>query len=196
MKSQEQSYAAFREISQSLGIVEAEWHYFQERSTLKQVNRGTRLIQAGEGVERVYFCVEGLFRYFYVLEDGREYNKSFSMEKDFVTSYGAMISGTASHFSVEALEDSLVIEIPYKLLQELMERHHAWERLVRCAVEQLYLKKEERERQLLFLDAAGRYRAFCQAYPGLLNRVPQYHIASYLGISAVSLSRLKKSPHS
>ncbi|MOA52811.1 hypothetical protein D3C78_1761660 [compost metagenome] len=101
-----------------------------------------------------------------------------------------MITREPSYFSIQALEDSVVIEIPYELQQDLMERDHGWERLVRKAVEKLYLKKEERERQLLFLDAGKRYCAFLESYPHIAKSLPQYHIASYLGISPVSLSRL------
>ncbi|MNL75244.1 hypothetical protein D3C87_2010170 [compost metagenome] len=61
---------------------------------------------------------------------------------------------------------------------------------MRNSVERLYIRKEERERELLFLSALQRYEAFLVKYPGLENRIPQYHIASYLGISPVSLSRM------
>lgn len=147
-------------------------------------------MNAGERVSYAYFCITGLFRLFYTLEDGKEFIKSFSLSNEFVTSYGAMISGEPSYFSIQALEDSAVIEIPYAVLQELSDRSHEWERFVRKSVEQLYLKKEERERELLFLSAAERLEAFRKKYPDLELRIPQYQIASYLGISPVSLSRI------
>ncbi|KAF6584056.1 Crp/Fnr family transcriptional regulator, partial [Paenibacillus sp. EKM208P] len=77
----------------------------------------------------------GLFRLFYTLADGREYNVGFSPEDDYVTSYGAMIQGEPSTFSIEAMEDSVVIEIPYHVLKELMDTSHMWERFVRKSVE-------------------------------------------------------------
>lgn len=169
---------------------EEEWQAVAGKIRICSMKKGEHLVNAGEPVDHAYFCSEGLFRMYYTLEDGREYNKSFAAEGDFVTSYGAMITREPSYFSIQALEDAAIIEVPYSLLQELMEREHGWERLVRKAVEQLYLKKEERERQLLFFDAATRYRAFLDKYPHIAGRLPQYHIASYLGISPVSLSRL------
>lgn len=166
------------------------WQNFMSKVRIRHIQKGEHLVHAGERVNYSYFCIEGLFRMFYTLEDGKEYNKSFAAEHDFVTSYGAMITREPSYFSIQALEDSVVIEIPYQLQQVLMEREHGWERLVRKAVEKLYLKKEERERQLLINDAGKRYRAFLESYPHIAKRLPQYHIASYLGISPVSLSRL------
>jgi len=172
------------------------WPQFVGEARIRQLRKGETLIRAGERVDHSYFCAQGLFRMFYTLEDGKEYNKSFAAERDFVTSYGALITREPSYFSIQALEDSVVIEVPYLLQQHLMERDHAWERVVRQAVEQLYLKKEERERQLLYQDAGKRYRAFLAGYPRIANRLPQYHIASYLGISPVSLSRLLRAEKS
>lgn len=169
---------------------DSEWEWFQVRTKRMRVQPHTYLVRPGELVKHAYFCMEGLFRLFYTLEDGKEYTKSFSIGPDFVTSYGAMISGAPSAFSVQAMEEAVVIEIPYVLLQELTDRSHTWERAVRKSVEQLYLKKEERERQLLYLSAEERLQALREQYPRLDSRIPQYHIASYLGISPVSLSRI------
>lgn len=160
MEHETKPYELFRSVTRMFAFGDEEWRYFVEMTSVKHVKRRTQLIKAGERVNYAYFCMEGLFRLYYTLEDGKEYNKSFSFENDFVTSYGAMITGEPSYFSVEALEDSTVIEISYRLLQELMERSHTWESLVRKAVEQLYLKKEERERHLLYFDATKRYQAF------------------------------------
>ncbi|WP_334072548.1 MULTISPECIES: Crp/Fnr family transcriptional regulator [Paenibacillus] len=171
-------------------FVEADWNTFVERTVVKKVGQGTRIIEAGQRVRHAYFCSEGLFRLFYPLPDGREYNVAFSLEQDFATSYGSMVKGEASAFSIEAMEDSVVIEISYDLLKELMDTSPMWERFVRTSVERLYIRKEERERELLCYSALERYKAFLLKYPGLEKRIPQYHIASYIGISPVSLSRL------
>ncbi|BBH23233.1 hypothetical protein Back11_45780 [Paenibacillus baekrokdamisoli] len=190
MRAYKEEYESIKRMLHASSVTNAEWDLFIERTQLKLINQGTYLVRAEERVQYAYFCTEGLFRLFYTLADGKEFIKSFSLANDFVTSYGAMISGEPSYFSLQALEDSVVIEISYALLQELMDRSHNWERFVRKSVEQLYLKKEERERQLLYLSAAERLQAFRTRYPGLEQRIPQYHIASYLGISPVSLSRI------
>jgi CRP-like cAMP-binding protein len=104
-----------------------------------------------------------------------------------------MITGAPSAYTVEAMEPSVVIEISNAALQALMQASHNWERFVRLSLERLYIRKEERERELLYLNAKRRYEAFLAKYPGLEKRIPQYHIASYIGISPVSLSRLLRS---
>ncbi|MCD1260798.1 Crp/Fnr family transcriptional regulator [Paenibacillus athensensis] len=180
----------------TLAISEEEWQAFFRGTTLRRVKTGTDLVRAGDLVQSAFFCIEGLFRLYYTLPDGREYNKSFVGEREFFTSYGALITQRPSFFSIQALEDALVLEIPYPFLQELMNAHHKWERFVRQGVEALYLKKEERERQLLYASARQRYDHFIRQYPSLAGRLPQYQIAAYLGISPVSLSRLLRSQKS
>ncbi len=184
------NYAALYRLAMQADVMPSQWKHLQEHTTLRDIAAGTQVIEAGQSVDRAYFCVKGLFRLYYPLEDGREYNVAFTLEGDFATSHAAMITHQSSSFTIEALEDSLVIEMEHKLLQQLMQQHHSWERFVRLSVERLYIRKEERERELLYLSAKERYHAFLHKYPGLEQRIPQYHIASYIGISPVSLSRI------
>ena len=169
---------------------EEERRAFHEHTKEKRVARGCALIRSGDPVRHAYYCAEGLFRMYYELPDGKEFNKGFLAENDFAASYGAMITGETSPFTIEALEDAVVIEIPYALIERLTAGSHRWERFMRQIVEKLYLKKEERERQLLYLNAEQRYDAFRSKHPELMRRIPQYHIASHVGISPESLSRL------
>ncbi|AWI38773.1 hypothetical protein BA81_15841 [Bacillus safensis FO-36b] len=183
-------YDTFKTKISKYPIEQNHWQAFKDGTTIKQLKAGTCMIKAGDPVKHAYFCITGLFRLFYLLPDGREYNVAFTLEDDFATSYASMINGQLSPYSIEAMEDSIVIEIPYDLLQMLMDRSHMWERFVRVSVERLYTRKEKRERELLYLPAIERYQAFLLKYPGLHQRIAQYHIASYIGISPVSLSRL------
>ncbi|WP_337100365.1 Crp/Fnr family transcriptional regulator [Paenibacillus sp. YIM B09110] len=190
MEKNQEEYDALKKLMGPLAVPDQDWEIFVKRTMVRKLKRDYFAVRAGETVHCAYFCIKGLFRFFYTLDDGKEFTKSFALEGDIVTSYGAMISGEPSYFSIQALEEALVIEIPYTLLLELVDRSRHWERFLRHSVEQLYKKKEERERELLYLSAAERLEAFKMKYPGLEARIPQYFIASYLGISPVSLSRI------
>lgn len=183
-------YLSLEEKALQASVSAEDWKLFVERTCVKQVKQGSRLVEAGQPVKHAHYCSEGLFRLFYTLADGREYNVAFTLEHDYATSYAAMVSGEPSPFTIEAMEDSIVIEISYDVLNGLMDTSHGWERFVRKSVERLYIRKEERERELLYLSAKERYAAFLLKYPGLEQRIAQYHIASYIGVSPVSLSRL------
>ncbi|WP_145329105.1 Crp/Fnr family transcriptional regulator [Paenibacillus xylanexedens] len=183
-------YEALHTATLEAGISAEEWEWFVQGTSVKEIPRGTTLIRAGERVQHAYFCIQGCFRLYYTMPDGKDFNVAFTVEQDYATSYAAMVSGAESPYTIEALEAATVIVIPYDALLHFMEASHHWERFVRKAVERLYIRKEERERELLSLSALERYEAFLHKYPGLENRIPQYHIAAYIGISPVSLSRL------
>lgn len=191
----EHHYQSLQSMAYQASITPIEWKWFVHATTVKSIVHGATIIEAEDHVNHAYFCTQGLFRLYYTLADGREYNVAFTLENDFATSYGAMITGLTSKYTIQAIEDSTIIEIPYATLQMLMDQSHGWERFVRTALERLYIRKEERERELLYLSALERYHAFLLKYPGLEQRIPQYHIASYLGISPVSLSRILHENH-
>ncbi|SHM73987.1 Crp/Fnr family transcriptional regulator [Gracilibacillus kekensis] len=183
--------AIFKSFSQLTDIPELEWHYLKSKIKWHSVRKGDLLVQAGEVSDRIYFCHSGVFRMFYLKEDGDEFNKSFVQEGQFFTSYSSVISSIPSYFAIQALENAVVASFTYKVLLQLYERHHCWEVVGRKLIEQLYIKKETRERQLLLHSAEERYHLFLEEFPGLEDRITQYHIASYLGISPVSLSRIR-----
>lgn len=183
-------YEVLYQMAMQAGVTAEEWEPFVRNTAIRQIRSGQLLIEAGQQVDSAHFCVQGLFRLYYLLEDGREYTAGFTMEQDYATSYAAMITGQPSAYTIEALEESTVIRIPHTLLEQLTLDSHGWERFVRIAVERLYIRKEQRERELLYASARERYDACLRKYPGLEQRVPQYHIASYIGVSPVSLSRL------
>lgn len=183
----------YKAIQAIVPLPDEEWSYFVQHISICSVSKGEHVLQLDEVPMNIYFCIRGLFRMYYITEDGKEFNKSFCAEDDFITSYGALLTGRPSTFSIEALEDSKLVTIPYDLMLTLFEREVHWERLGRKLAENLYVKKEQKERQFLVHSADERYRLFLQEYPGLENRIPQYHISSYLGITPVSLSRIRKS---
>jgi len=168
----QQHYLILQAMADQASISSTEWEWFVHATRVRSIPRGVSIIQSDELVSHAYFCTQGFFRLYYILPDGREYNVAFTLEHDFATSYGAMTTGSTSKYTIQAIEDSTVIEIPYTTLQNLMNRSHNWERFVRTAIERLYIRKEERERELLYLSALERYHAFLAKYPGLEQRIP------------------------
>jgi CRP-like cAMP-binding protein len=147
---------------------------------------------ASEIPRKFGYIISGLFRYVYINDKGIEYTKGIIREHRFVSSYSAMIAETPSHFYVEALEESTVLEIPYSNWLKLRTTDPFWDRLLVSLLEKAFTIKEKRERELLLLDAEMRYRIFLKEFPGMEHRVKQHIIASYLGIQPESLSRIRK----
>lgn len=157
-----------------------------------RLQKGEAFIREGEIPRHFAFVNKGLFRYFYLSEEGKELTKGFFSEGTFLSSYSAMISHRASYFTIEALEDAELLSVDYQQWENVRTQHPAWNELLVAILEKAFIKKEERERQLLLYDAERRYEIFLEQYPGLIHRVNQRQIASYLGITPVALSRTRK----
>ena len=149
-------------------------------------------ISEGQIPYKFAIIFSGLFRYYYIDDKGNEFTKGFIMPRNALSSYSAMLHQTPSHFFIQALEDSEILEVNYKKWLELQNNNPFWDKFLIRALEKGYYTKEKRERELLLLDAEARYRIFLSEFPDLEHRVPQRMIASYLGIQPESLSRIRK----
>lgn len=158
----------------------------------KSIPRGEFYIRTGDIPKTFAFVISGLFRYVYIDEEGRQFTKAFMPEFSILSSYSGMIQQSPSHYYIEALETSKIVEFSYSNWLKLKETNHCWDRFLIAMLEKGYMKKESRERELLLLSAEDRYRIFLDEYPSLESRVKQHMIASYLGITPESLSRIRK----
>lgn len=158
----------------------------------RSVEADERLVTAGERTDRFYFVTEGLLRFYYLDRDGREHNKSFVEAGGFAGTLSAQAADLPSPFDVQALQSGRVLLAHWQDLEARYDRHPSLERLVRRLAEWLLARKVQRERDFLELNAAERYQAFVRTHPSLEGRLANYHIASYLGVTDVSLSRIRR----
>jgi len=150
------------------------------------------LVRAGNTNGRLYFIHRGIVRFVYATESGKELNKSFATEGSFVGCLRSMLTEQPCRFSIQALEETESLFLSNEKRLELNRNYPEWQQFRCILVEQLALKKETREAEFLLDSAETRYRNFLNEYPDLVGRIPQYHIASYLGITDVALSRIRK----
>jgi CRP-like cAMP-binding protein len=158
----------------------------------KPVSAGECFIKAGEVPFKIAFVCSGLFRYVYANNRGDEFTKGIIAENFFLSSYSAMILGKPSYFSIEALENSQLLEINWSDFNRLKDNDIFWLQFLMKFVEKGFIIKEKRERDLLLLDAKTRYRNFLTEFPGMEQRIKQGIIASYLGIKPETLSRIRR----
>ena len=173
-------------------IPEAEWTKARQLFQPVVLQKGSFFVRAGEVPKSLGFVVSGLLRLFYIDDDGAEFNKSFSAENGFVAAYSGLLLQEPSRLFVDALEDSELLVADYAAYQVLAEGHPCWQIINRKIAENLFIKKEKRESELLLDSATTRYMRFRAEYPALVDRLKQYHIASYLGITPVALSRIRR----
>ncbi len=152
-------------------------------------------VKAGECQPHIGFVVDGLFRLFYTDRKGKEYTKNFFASNHFAAPYSALLQGKPSNLYIQALEDSKVLLIDNTEWLKFADTHPCWQIAFRKITEQAYLQKEKRESDLLLYDAETRYIRFKNEFPNWIGRIKQHHIASYLGMSPETLSRVKKQLH-
>ena len=154
------------------------------------LSKNEYLLNEGQVCRYLYFLEKGALRGFYNL-DGKEITHWFGFEKDFVTSFHSFITREPAVENIQLLESSILWVISKETLIGLLNQHHEIEKLVRIIYENYYIRLEERFVNAQFKTAGERYDNLLQQTPHILERAPLGHIASYLGISQETLSRIR-----
>ncbi|MEZ0611664.1 Crp/Fnr family transcriptional regulator [Fibrella sp. WM1] len=148
-------------------------------------------VKDGDVSREVGILVKGIVRSFFVTNEGKEYNKNLFTAPTIIGSYVSLITGLPNRLPQQALTDCLVVKIPITVIDELSENNIEIERLRRKIAEHFFVLKEKRELEMAILQAEERYLIFRDEFKGAEQLIPQYHIASYLGITATQLSRIR-----
>jgi CRP-like cAMP-binding protein len=168
-----------------------EWAYLERRLRFETLGPKQTLTRSGEVADRVGFVVSGLIRKLHLTERGKRVVRGFGGPGSVVGAYASLLTGEPSNLSVEALEPSELFVLPWSEMEALYARHVCWQILGRRLAEQNLIEREQRAHELLTASATQRYARFCDTHRSLLPRLREYDIASYLGITPVSLSRLR-----
>lgn len=179
-------------LSELAPIPDPEWMAFQQRSEPWEVEAGTDLLRSGERPRWILFLDSGLVRFYYLTPGGREFTKGFGRSGEVVAPLSAMVLGRSASYTIECLEPVRCLRFPCQDLERFYDRHPCWERVGRRLVEQAAVRKEVREEEFLLCDARERYDRFLKRYGDLVGRIPQRLVASYIGITDVALSRLRR----
>jgi CRP-like cAMP-binding protein len=155
-----------------------------------ELEKGSFLIMEGKVCDHVWFLERGCLRGFYNL-DGKEISHWFGFETNFVTSFYSFISRQPSVENIQLIEDCTLWAITFEDLQALYKKHPSVERLGRIMNERYYMMLEERFVRNHFKEARERYEILMTHSPHILQRVPLGYIASYLGMTQETLSRIR-----
>jgi CRP-like cAMP-binding protein len=154
--------------------------------------KGAVLLGQGENWDYAYFVQHGLLRTHLVSEDGKDFSKSFYSEGAFIGPITRQLESKPAPFNISALEASVVWQIHIADLRSSLVPLGMWESMCLELLGWLHSQKLQREYDLQVLDAKSRYLKLCQESPDLACRVPLTHLATYLGITDVSLSRIRR----
>lgn len=192
--TQEEAFAKLHTaVAQWVDLTETQWQQLAAIFKPRQAEVRQFIVLPGATQHEVMFVTQGLLRFYYVGEDGKETNKAFIAENEFAGPLASASLNLPLYFGIQALEETHMLVAQYDDYVNLYEQDLIFERLGRKLTETLLIRKELRTRSLLMQNAKERYLNFLETYPNLVDRIPQYQLASYLGITEVSLSRLKNS---
>jgi len=138
------------------------------------------------------YVLEGAFRSYFLDASGNEHTIQFAIEDWFISDFSSYISQTPASLFVEALEDSVIQQISYNDVESLCSKNPKFERFFRLVAQKSFAFSQRRVLSNLGKTAEERYVEFQQLYPSIVQRVPQYALASYLGMSAEFLSKIRK----
>lgn len=165
-------------------------HDLRSIFTERSVKKGAHLVRIGKKVENFHYVVKGLARVYY-LRDSEDVTDFFACDGEFIGAVPALFLGGPSHKGVEVLEHSTIIQFSYPAFEELCLRHHDIERLGRMLAVYAFLEVQQRIENLRFLSVRERYEELERKHPGITNRLPLKHVASFLGTTNVSISRIR-----
>ncbi|PWJ43098.1 Crp/Fnr family transcriptional regulator [Sediminitomix flava] len=176
-------------------ISEETWTAVSQLFTFEQLNEKEFFIEENKYAEKIAFLEEGCVRAFFTNNEAKEYNKQFFVAPSLIGAYTSLLTKTPNLIPQQALTECKIWIADFNELEKMYELYHDLERLGRKIAEFYFLEKEKKELEMALQNATERYLKFRKQFPNLEQVIPQYHIASYLGISATQLSRLRKNLH-
>ena len=182
MKEIIQSYVEFSDESYDL---------LMNIATEKEVKKNQLVFYSGKPTDKILFLKKGLLRGYKII-DGKDYTHHFYFEDWFATDFSSFLNEKPSQIFFESIEKTNYYEFKKEDLLNLYDQSHQIERLGRIIAEKAFLTSVEKLADLQLLNLNEKYKALIRRRPDLFQRVPQKYIASYLGVSEQSLSRIKK----
>jgi CRP/FNR family transcriptional regulator, anaerobic regulatory protein len=174
-----------------LALDEAERKALKERSRVRRLKKRGFLLQEGEVCRSYAYVVEGCLRMYEMDAKGVEHNLQFALENEWIVDIGSFHAEKPSSLFIEALEPSVVVCIEHADLLRLYTDHPKFDRNFRVIIEDQFVELQQRMLRRNTSSAEQRYAHFVEQHPQLVARVPNVHIASYLGVTPEFLSRLR-----
>jgi CRP-like cAMP-binding protein len=154
-------------------------------------SKGDFLLTPGQPCQVQWFVVEGVLRAYYEDAQAVEHNVQFAIEQWWTADLGGFFKNQPAELHIQALESGRALALPAAHQEALFQEHPVFERFFRLIVQNAYAQAQRRILATLSLTAEQRFEQFLKRYPGLIHRIPQYHIASYLGVTPEFFSKMK-----
>lgn len=170
------------------GFTQTEIEQISRSAQLLELPTRHILLHQGQIAEEIYFLLGGICHSAYLTDKGKEYSKEFYWEKDWIVGFESLIKQQPSPYLLESLTPCTLLALPIETMRAWREQRNS---LYMKLLETQLMHKENKERFMLLYSPEERYQLFCSHFSHLLERLNDYQIAAYLGITPISLSRIK-----
>lgn len=171
-------------------ITDEEFEYIKSFFSVKKVRKHQYLIHEGDEVKYDFLAISGIYKVFYLDNQGKEYIVQFAQENWWMSDYYAFFKQQKAEMYIECLEEGEVICLTLDSREKLAADLHQMEHFFRIKLTNGYVALQQRIKLLLSSNPQQRYEEFAKSYPSLLQKIPKKLIAEYLGVSRETLSRL------
>ena len=185
-------YQIFKNFQKHISLNDAEKDYLKSSFILREVSRKDLVVRQGQICKKLLFVESGSLRAFNVRDDGKESTIMFAVRDWWITDMDCFVNRKPSLVSIEALEDSSIIELDFHFLENLYLEMPKFERFFRILFQNAYIREQSRALHNLSFTTEERYRQFVESYPAIVKKVTQRQIASYLGVTPEFLSSIKR----
>ena len=169
------------------------WALIESIITFQKLEKDEILLRNGQIAKTIHFVCKGAVRAYVTDYDGNIYNKNIFLETDFAGSTVSYLLGVPSNFTLEVLEETILINLDYKKYRLLIEQNIDLKNFYIAYLENNWvIEKEQREVSLVMENATERYLKLLSKHPNIDQRIQQLHLASHLGITPTQLSRIRK----
>ncbi|WP_316570880.1 Crp/Fnr family transcriptional regulator [Neobacillus sp. YIM B06451] len=162
---------------------------------VEEFKKGTVLFKQGDAPTKCYFILKGCVRQYSIDEEGREVTSNFYTEEQAIAIFNHHKPDKSSDYTYTCIEDSVMVVGDLDMEKDMYDKHPQLERMTRRMIEENFSQVQEEFATFIASSPEERFKTLQMKRPSLIDRVPQHQLASYLGITPESLSRIKKRIH-
>jgi CRP-like cAMP-binding protein len=182
----------FRNFNQKVPITPREQAAMEKYLKPKKLRKKQYLLQEGDVCKYIAFVEKGALREYSVDENGGEHIIQFGLEGWAISDLYSFLTGEPAMYNIDAIEDSELVLISKTAHEELLKHFPQYETFTRLNITGAYLAMQKRLTSIISSPLEERYADFTALYPDIVQRVPQHMIASYMGLTPETLSRIRK----
>ena len=173
-------------------VNDKDWQFFSSKLKKRQFQKKTIITEIGHTENYISFIEKGIIRLLIPKKEEEEITYGFSFENEFISAYDSFLIQKPSQYQLETLVETSLLSITYSDLQKVYQQTKIGNLIGRMSSERLFLIKSKREQSLLNDSAEQRYLNLFKERPNLIKEIPLKYIASYIGVTAQALSRIRK----